>query len=57
MKNPPRHDPSGMTPPAESGRKVLIYNILTFSSSSEGADRKEIARWAILGRSQVEGEP
>jgi len=46
-----------MTPPAESGRKVLIYNILTFSSSSEGADRKEIARWAILGRSQVEGEP
>jgi len=32
--------------------KLLIFNILTFSSSEEGADRKEIARWAILGRSQ-----
>ena len=29
---PPRHDPSGMTPLLEKEGKVLIYNTLTFSS-------------------------
>ncbi len=29
---PPRHDPSGMTPLLEKEGKVLIYNTITFSS-------------------------
>jgi hypothetical protein len=33
---PPRHDPSGMTPLLEKEGKVLIYNTITFSSFLRG---------------------